>query len=105
MAEVARGQPVPRRRRASKRAIRVWAAAAGAVSFALPWAAIHAMPRPAATAPVPQVVYVPLGSRVVVVGPGSKNPGVRVIVAGGGANGTTATSARTPAAGGSHPLP
>jgi hypothetical protein len=104
MAEVARGQPAPRRRRASKRAIRIWAAAAGAVSFVLPWAAIHAMPRPAATA-APQVVYVPAGSRVVVAGPGSKDPGVRVIVASGGANRPTATSALTPATGGSHPLP
>jgi|GEM_PF-2388853 hypothetical protein len=104
MTEVANGHPAPRRRRASKRAIRIWAAAAGAVSFVLPWAAIHAMPRPAATA-APQVVYVPAGSRVVIAGPGSKNPGVRVIAAGAGANGTMTTSAPVPTTGGSHPLP
>jgi hypothetical protein len=60
--------PVPsaaKKRRMGKRGLRWIAWGAGLLGFALPWAAIQAVPEQR-TAAAPQVVVVPAGSRVVV---------------------------------------
>ena len=74
MAALTTTPAAPRRRRASKRSLRIWAAVAGAVGFALPWAAIRAVPVPTtAAAPPPRVIVVPAGTRVVLhTGSGAK---------------------------------
>ncbi len=85
------------RKRASKRALRAYAAAAGLAAFLLPWAAIKAAPKPVASVPPVQVVYAPPGSHVMVRGAG-KNAAVKVV---GGPAAGTAPVATT---GGSHPV-
>ena len=62
-----RGAPptTPKKRKLSKRTVKVIAWVGGAVAFALPWAVIQAVPRPAVTAG-PQLVVVPTGSHVVI---------------------------------------
>ena len=62
-----RGAPaaIPKKRKLSKRTVKVIAWIGGALAFALPWAVIQAVPRPAVTAG-PQLVVVPTGSHVVI---------------------------------------
>jgi hypothetical protein len=57
----------PRPKRASKRALRLWAALAGAGAFALPWVAIRAIPAPVAK-PAVQVVTLPAGTQLALLG-------------------------------------
>ena len=60
--------PVPstaKKRRMGERGLRLIAWGAGLFGFALPWAAIQAVPE-RGTAAAPQVVVVPAGSQVVV---------------------------------------
>ncbi len=57
-----------KRRRLSRRTVRAIAWGAGALTFAIPWAAFRLVPAPRAGAQAPsqQVLVVPPGSRVVV---------------------------------------
>jgi hypothetical protein len=88
----------PRRKRASKRALRVWAALAGTAAFVLPWGVIRAIPAPVASSPAVQVVTIPSGAQVTVQN-GGKGSVVRVV---GGAPATSTAPVAT--TGGSHPV-
>jgi hypothetical protein len=54
-----------KRKRPSKRTLRLWSVVAGAAAFVLPWAVIRAAPTPVASTPAPQVIYLPAGARIV----------------------------------------
>lgn len=71
----------PRKRRLGKPAVRALAWAAGAVAFAIPWAAFEVVPPASANAQgaSPQVIVVPAGSKVVITGSAGGATGVRVI--------------------------
>ena len=71
-----------KRRRLSRRTVRAIAWGAGALTFAIPWAAFRLVPAPRAGAQAPsqQVLVVPPGSRVVVqTGTAGGAPGVTVV--------------------------
>lgn len=71
-----------KKKRFGKNTLRVMAGAAGVAAFALPWAAFQATPAASASASgasSPQVVVVPAGSKVVVLGSPSGAAGVKVI--------------------------
>ncbi len=82
-----------RRPRRSKRTIRVWAYAAGAVSFATPWVVLNAVPRPPASAGTQSQQQAPteirkITRRIVIVDPPnapaqSGPPQVRYVYTGG----------------------
>ena len=77
----------------------------GAIAFALPWAVIQAVPRPAVSAG-PQLVVVPTGSHVVIKQGAAGGSGAVVVTTGKG--GTATAPATTPAVattGGSAPPP
>ena len=84
-----------RRPRVSKRVLRRWAYVGGVVSFAVPWTALAAVPKPPASAdPVPtQVIEVrKITRRVIVHDPphapaSSGGPSVRYVYVGGGGAG------------------
>lgn len=81
-----------KKKRFSKTALRVMAWSAGAVAFAVPWAAFQAIPAPTTSAQAsPQVVVVPAGSKVVVLGSPSGATGVKIIRS----KATTTTSVST----------
>ena len=86
-----------RRRRLSKRVVRTWAYAGGAVSFVVPWAVLAHAPRPAAAdpqtaAPSRPVIEVHKTIRRIVIDPpsapaSSGTPQVRYVQSGGGGGG------------------
>jgi hypothetical protein len=53
-----------KKKRLDRRPVRSIAWAAGAASFALPWAAFQVIPRPASTTAAQQVIVAPAGSTV-----------------------------------------
>lgn len=86
-----------KKKRFGKTTLRVMAGAAGVAAFALPWAAFQATPAASASASGqsgPQVVVVPAGSKVVVLGSPSGATGVKVIRS----KATTTTTATAQAA-------
>ncbi len=87
-------------RRFSKRKLKLIAWSAACVGFALPWAALEAMPNSSAS--TQQVVMVPAGSRVVVTKPGPGKAPIYVVSGKGGAATTTTPTTTT---GGTHPPP
>ena len=70
-----------KKKRFSKNTLRAMAWGAGAVTFALPWAAFHFVPTPTASAQAasPQVVVVPAGSKVVLLGAPAGASGVKIV--------------------------
>jgi hypothetical protein len=96
------GRPAPRRKRASKRVLRVLAWAAGAASFLFPWAVLTLAPKPVAAAAT-QNSKVIVRHRVVhrVIwqqAPVTTQPRVRYVYVSGGGGGSSPVST-----GGSHP--
>jgi hypothetical protein len=90
-----------KKRKLSKRSVKViaWIASVGA--FVLPWAVIQAIPRPAVTAD-PQLVVVPNGSHIVVTQAAAGGSSGVVVTSGQGGGVTTPAVATT---GGSAPPP
>lgn len=95
------GQPAAKKRKLSKRTVKLIAWVSGAVAFALPWAVIQAVPRPAVSAG-PQLVAVPAGSHVVITQAAAGGSGGVVVTTGQGGGVTTPAVATT---GGSAPPP
>jgi hypothetical protein len=90
--------PKPAKKRMNRNVIRALAWAAGLGSFALPWAAFQALPKPAVAA-AQQVVVVPAGSKVTITkGAGS---GVKVVTS----KGTVSSGAPVTSTHGSVPPP
>ena len=90
----------PAKKRMNRNMIRVLAWAAGVGSFALPWAAFQALPKPAVAA-APQVVVVPAGSKVTISkGTAGAGSGVKIVTSKG-----SATAAPTTTTHGSVPPP
>jgi hypothetical protein len=85
-----------KKKRFSKATLRAMAWAAGAVTFAVPWVAFHFVPvATSAQATAPQVVVVPAGSKIVVLGAPAGTSGVKIITS----KATTSTSVSTAKAG------
>lgn len=111
MTTDARDQPVghgaTRRRRWSKRALRIVAWIAGGASFAAPWGALALAPKPVAasqTDPPRQVIIRRIIRHVYIQGPAQAAPKVRYVYVSGGSGGSGAGRAPAPAkSGGSHP--
>ena len=106
-ATTERGPARPRRRRASKRLLRLMAWGAGALSFATPWVALNLAPRPQAEAAPPQKPQVIVVHKVIkrVVWqqvPVASQPKVRYVYVSGGGGGS-APSAPAATTSGSHP--
>ena len=102
-----RGAPaaIPKKRKLSKRTVKVIAWVGGAIAFALPWAVIQAVPRPAVSAG-PQLVVVPTGSHVVIKQGAAGGSGAVVVTTGkGGAATAPATTPAVATTGGSAPPP
>ncbi len=103
MSDVGSERPARERpaaaRRFSKRKLKLIAWGAACVGFALPWAALEAMPNSSAS--TQQVVMVPAGSRVVVTKSAPGKAPVYVVSGKGGA----ATTTPTTTTGGTHPPP
>ena len=98
---------VAKKRKLSKRTVKVMVWATGAVAFVLPWVAIQAVPRPTVTAG-PQLVVVPSGGHVVIsLAPGCGSGGVAVSTGGqgGAVTGATVTTPAVATTGGSAPPP
>lgn len=87
-----------KKKRLGKNAVRVMAWTAGAVAFAVPWAAFQATPAATASAQgtSPQVIVVPAGSKVVVMGSPAGASGVKVIHSKATATATAPTVKSTP---------
>jgi hypothetical protein len=95
------GAPVthPRKKRISKRSLKVVTAGVAAAGFALPWAVMHAVPKTAAAGT--QTVVVPSGAQVTVVKSSTGSAtGVVVVTSKGNsvAAGTTTAASAPPAA-------
>lgn len=91
-----------KKRKLSKRSVKVIAWIASVIAFALPWVVIQGIPRPAVTAD-PQLVVVPNGSRVVVTQTPAGGAGGVVVTSGQGGGGVTTPAVAT--TGGSAPPP
>jgi hypothetical protein len=76
-------------KRFSRRTVRLMAWGAGAVSFALPWAAFQLIPRPAGSTATQQVIAAPAGSTVTIMkSPAGVVTGVRIVTPKGVKTGT-----------------
>jgi len=87
----------PKRPRRSRRTLRAWAWAAGALAFLAPWAAFGVSPKPATAsaegAPKPRrVIVVRKITRRVVVQDQPTNQPVQYVYIGGGASGSSSSS-------------
>jgi hypothetical protein len=106
-AERRAGHPAPRRRRWSKKALRLMAWVAGGASFAAPWGALALAPKPVAAsqAPLPrQVIIRRIIRHVYIQAPAQKAPKVRYVFVGGGSSGSGGGGSPAPtSSGGSHP--
>jgi hypothetical protein len=71
------------KKRLSRRRVQLVAAAAGLVSFALPWVAFKVAPGAMASSAKQQVVVVPAGSRVTIIKPVGSATNVTVVTAKG----------------------
>jgi hypothetical protein len=83
----------PAKKRMSRNTVRALAWAGGIASFALPWAAFQALPKPTVAA-APQVVVVPAGSKVTVTkGAAGVGSGVKIVTTkGSSSSGAPVTS-------------
>jgi hypothetical protein len=86
----------PRGRRPSKRLLRAGAWLVGGMAFALPWAAVAAVPHPATTAQTAagQVLVVPAGTRVIYRPSGPASGGT--VVSGASTHAVTTTGGSAP---------
>ncbi len=92
---------IAKKRKLSKRTVKLIAWISGAIAFALPWAVIQAVPRPAVSTG-PQLVVVPSGSHVVITQAAAGGSSGVVVTPGKGGGVTTPAVATT---GGSAPPP
>ncbi len=103
-ARGAQATPTPKKRKLSKRTVKLIAWLGGAAAFALPWAVIQAVPRPVVSAGT-QLVVVPGGSHVVITQPTAGTSGGVVVTQGKGGGGAAVTTPAVATTGGSAPPP
>lgn len=100
------GHGATRRRRWSKRALRIVAWIAGGASFAAPWGALALAPKPVAalqTNPPRQVIIRRIIRHVYVQGPVQKAPKIRFVYVSGGSSGGGGAPPPPAGTGGSKP--
>lgn len=88
----------PKKKRFTKRTLRVMAWAAGAMAFAAPWAAFQLVPTSTTSAQgaSTQVVVVPAGSKVTVLSSPTSATGVKVVRSKAATSATTKTVKGSP---------